>query len=108
MREPGLRRGSVWIADLPEPVGRRPVVVLTRDVAIPYLTSVTVAIVTRTVRGIPSEVTLAPEEGLRHECVANCDNLHTVPIRWLDHRVGVLGPDRIDALARAVQTALDV
>ena len=93
---------------MPDPVGRRPVVVLTRDAAIPYLTNVTVAIVTRTVRGIPSEVALGPDEGLRHECVASCDNIHTIPCRWLGQRVGSLGPHKINELARAVKVALDV
>ncbi len=108
MRQPGLRRGSVWIAGLPDPIGRRPVVVLTRDVAIPHLTNVTVALVTRTVRGIPSEVPLGPEEGLDYECVTNCDNIHTIPCRWLGRRVGALGPEKLRALALAVQVALDV
>lgn len=108
MMLPGLHRGSVWIAELPEPIGRRPVVILTRDVAIPHLTNVTVSLVTRTVRGVPSEVPLGPEEGLHHECVANCDNIHTVPQRWLARRVGSLGPEKLQGLRRAVQVALDV
>src|ERR1700709_1265619 len=101
-------RGSVWFAVMPAPIGRRPVVVLTRDVAIPYLTNVTVALVTRTVRGIPSEVALGPPEGLSEECVASADNIHTVPNAWLDRRVGALGLTKLDELARAVRLALDL
>ncbi|MDQ3273502.1 MAG: type II toxin-antitoxin system PemK/MazF family toxin [Actinomycetota bacterium] len=108
MRQPGLHRGSVWIAELTEPIGQRPVVVLTRDVAIPHLTNVTVALVTRTVRGIPSEVPLGPEEGLSYECVASCDNIHTIPCRWMARRVGSLSPEKLHTLARAIQIALDV
>ncbi len=108
MNLPGLERGSVWFAVMPEPIGRRPVVVLTRDVAIPYLSNVTVALVTRTVRGIPSEVTLGPAEGLREECVASCDNIHTIPRDWLNRYVGALGAAKLDQLARAVRLALDL
>ncbi len=81
---------------------------LTRNVAIPYLNNVTVALVTRTVRGVPSEGALGPAEGLRYECVANCDNIHTIPCSWLDRRVGALGPAELEGLARAIRTALDV
>lgn len=108
MNLPGLERGSVWFAVMPEPIGRRPVVVLTRDVAIPYLTNVTVALVTRTVRGIPSEVPLGAAEGLREECVASCDNIHTIPGGWLNRRVGDLGAAKLDQLGRAVRLALDL
>lgn len=108
MTVPGLARGSVWFAAMPEPVGRRPVAVLTRDVAIPHLTNVTVVLVTRTVRCIPSEVPLGPVEGLREECVAGCDNLHTIPCSWLSRRVGALGPAKLDELGRAVRLALDL
>lgn len=61
---PGLHWGSVWQADLGGGNGRRPVIAVTRDVAIPYLTNVTVVPVTSTVRGIPTEVPLGTEEGL--------------------------------------------
>ena len=103
----GLHRGSVWIADFPAPVGRRPVVVLTRDVAIPVLTNVTVALVTRSA-GSPAEVPLGRAEGLTSDCVANCDNIHTVPVRQLIRRVGELGPEPLHRLAEAVRIALDV
>lgn len=108
MNLPGLERGSVWFAVMPEPIGHRPVVVLTRDVAIAYLTNVTVALATRTVRGIPSEVTLGPAEGLREECVASCDTIHTIPGDWLNRRVGALSAAKLDQLARAVRLALDL
>ncbi len=59
--------------------GRRPVVVLTRDEAIAGLRNVTVALVTRTVRHIPSEVQLGPADGMPVECAVTLDNLRTVP-----------------------------
>ena len=108
MKPAGLARGTVWFALMPEPIGRRPVVVLTRDVAIPHLTNVTVALVTRAVRGVPSEVALGPDQGLREECVASCDNIHTISCSWLNRRVGTLDLAKLDALGRAVRLALDL
>ena len=86
-----VRRGGVYDAALPG-AGRHPVVVLTRDVAVPVLTSVVVALVTSTVRGIPSEVPLGPECGLTRDSVVNCDNLFTVPKSTLVRHRGDLGP----------------
>jgi mRNA interferase MazF len=103
-----ISRGSVWTATMPEPSGLRPVVVLTRNVAIPVLANVTIVEVTRSVHGLRTEVELGPEEGLRYDCVANCDNLATVPKDWLRSWVGELGPKKLDELARAVRVALDV
>jgi mRNA interferase MazF len=59
-----MRRGEVWWADLPAPAGRRPVVLLTRDAAYDTRASVSIAPVTRTIRDIPVEVPLGPEDGL--------------------------------------------
>ncbi len=81
---------------------------LTRDAAIPVLSKVTIVEVTRTVHGLRTEVELGPEEGLRHDCVANCDNINTVPKDGLRKRVGELGPKKTEELARAMRLALDV
>lgn len=105
---PGLRRGAVWIAALPPPAGRRPVVVLTRDSAIGVLTNVTVAPVTSTVRGAPSEVLVGSAEGLHHESVISCDNVVTVPQRLLERELGRLGRDKLDELAAALRLALEI
>ena len=104
-----MNRGDVYWADLGSAAGRRPVVILTRDVAIPVLTLVVAAPVTTTVRGIRSEVQLGPREGLRAECVASCDSLLTVPKQALDPRpVGSLGPDKVMSLDRALRYALEI
>ncbi len=74
-----MRRGEVWWAELPQPIGRRPVLLLSRDVAYSVRTSVTVAVITRTIRNIPVEVLLAQEDGMPTDCVVNLDNILTVP-----------------------------
>jgi mRNA interferase MazF len=85
------------------------VCVLTRDAAIDVLTSVTCAPITRTIRGIRSEVAVGPEQGLPEACVISCDNVITVPIDVLDDRaVGRLDEVARAALDRAVRYALDI
>jgi mRNA interferase MazF len=71
-------QGEVWWAEAPE-MGVRPVLVVTRDQAIPVLRTVLVAPITRTVRGIPTEIELGPDDGLREVCAATFDNLQPVP-----------------------------
>lgn len=101
----GIQRGDVFDVELPG-LGRRPVVVITRQVAIPVLTAVTVAQVTSTVRGLRSEVSVGEAEGLDHECVVNCDNISTVPKGVLRSRRGTLDPIRLVELDRALRVAL--
>jgi mRNA interferase MazF len=87
---------------MPEPVGRRPVLLLSRDRAYEYLNRVIVVEVTTTVRGIPVEVPLGREEGLRQRCVANLDNLHVVARARLSARIGVLRSRRTVEVKRAL------
>jgi mRNA interferase MazF len=83
-------------------------VILTRDRAIPVLANVTVATVTGTIRGLPTEVPLGPEHGLAHECVLNCDNLFTIPKTALASRRGALDPEAATSLRKALRLALDI
>mgnify|MGYP001198262122 CR=1 FL=1 len=98
----------IW-ADLGPPFGRRPVCVLTRDAAIDVLTAVTCAAITRTIRGIRSEVEVGPAQGLPETSVIVCDGLVTVPLSMFDRApVG-----RLDGVARAevdaaLRYALDI
>ena len=104
-----VARNDIYWADLGPPAGRRPVCVLTRDPAIDVLTSATCAPITRTIRGIRSEVELGPEHGLPEACVINCDNVMTVPIDALDDQaVGHLDEIARAALDRALRYALDI
>jgi mRNA interferase MazF len=103
-----VRRGEVWWAQLPPPIGRRPVVLLSRDVAYRVRTSITVAIVTRVARNIPVEVPLGPEDGMPQQCVVNLDDILTIPKARLAERITVLSPQKMTAVARAVIFALDL
>jgi mRNA interferase MazF len=104
-----VSRGDVFWADLAEPAGRRPVCVLTRDAAIEVLNAVTCAPITRTIRGIRSEVEIGPREGLPEACVISCDNLITLPKTILSEPpVGHLGVETRARLDRALRYALDI
>jgi len=86
----------------------RPVLVLTRELVRPYLTQVTVAPVTSTVRGLSTEVAVGTENGLNEACAVSCDNITTIPVAALGRRVGHLLPTQEAALARAVALAFDL
>lgn len=104
-----LRRGDIYVADLPKPVGARPVLLITRSPAIDVRTVVTVAPVTRTIRGIASEVPLGRPQGLRSRSVASCDSLQTIPKDALrPRRVGRLRPDDLRKLDLALRYALGI
>lgn len=104
-----MQRGEIYLATLPEPVGRRPVLLVTRSAAIGVRTAVTVAPVTRTVRGIGSEVPLGRSHGLRARSVANCDSLQTIPKDVLRPRpLGRLASSELPVLDRALRYALGI
>jgi len=104
-----VARNDIYWADLGTPAGRRPVCVLTRDAAIEVLTAVTCAPITRTMRGVQSEVELGPEHGLPETCVISCDNVITVPLDALDDEpVGHLGEITRARLDQALRYALDI
>jgi len=88
------------------PGKRRPVVVLTRDSAVGYLTSLTVAPITTTIRRIPGEVTLGPEDGMPEACVVSCDNILTLPKHAIGSVITTLAPGKMEAIGRAVAFAL--
>ena len=104
-----VARGEIFWAELGAPAGRRPVCVLTRDAAIEVLQAVTCAPITRTIRGISSEVEVGVREGLPESSAVSCDNLVTVPKASLDPMaVGVLDLDKQVALDQALRYALDI
>ncbi|MEK7789056.1 MAG: type II toxin-antitoxin system PemK/MazF family toxin [Planctomycetota bacterium] len=101
-----MKRGEVWWANLPQPLGRRPVVLLSRDEAYSIRNAVTVAEVTRTIRKIPVEVPLEPEDGLSQKCVANLDTIITIRKELLTERIALLRSDKIDQIEKAIRFAL--
>ncbi|MCY7304162.1 MAG: type II toxin-antitoxin system PemK/MazF family toxin [Thermoleophilia bacterium] len=101
-----MNRGDVFDADLA--IGHHPVVVITRDVAIPVLANVTVALVTSRVRGFVAEVPVGAAEGLDRDCVVNCHDLSTIPKRTLTRQRGRLGPEARRHLDDALRIALDL
>src|SRR3954452_14824429 len=86
-----VNRGEIWWVEHPD-AGRRPACVLTRQAAIPVLTSVLVAPATRTVRNIPTEVLLGPDDGMPAECAPSFDTLTTVPKALLVERITTVSP----------------
>ena len=102
-----MRQYEIRWANLPEPIGRRPVLLLTRTPAYEYLAKVVVAEITTTVRGIPQEVPLGRREGLGRPSVANLDNIHVIPLDRVGELVGVLLSARHTEVKRAVGYAFD-
>jgi mRNA interferase MazF len=104
-----VARGELYWAELGPPAGRRPVCILTRDAAIAVLETVTCAPLTRTIRGIRSEVEVGPDQGLPAVSVIACDSLMTIPRAALDPApLGKLGEVERAQLDRAIRYALDV
>ncbi len=101
-----MRRGEVRWYRFAAPDKRRPVVVLTRDSVLEYLGEVTVAPVTSTIRGIPSEVLLTPEDGLPRECAVNLDHVQTVSAARVEALIAVLSSERMREIRAAMLFAL--
>jgi mRNA interferase MazF len=99
-----MNRGEVWWYELPDQ-GRRPGCILTRQGAIPVLNALLVAPATRTIRGIPTEVALGPEDGMPTECALMLDNVLPVPKALLTERITRLGPPKLTELCTALNVA---
>jgi mRNA interferase MazF len=99
-----VRRGDVcWLEH--EEDGRRPALILTRAEAIPVLRKVTIAYLTRTIRGIPTEVRLGQDDGMPEECVVTLDNLRTVSQTLFSDPITSLSGPRMDEVCRALAIA---
>jgi mRNA interferase MazF len=101
-----MNQGDVYWYLFQPPDKRRPIVIVTRDSAIPYLTALTIVPITTTIRSIPSEVILTEEDGLLTECAANCDNLQTIPKAKLGNLITHLSPSKLSELRDAITFAL--
>lgn len=102
----GVSRGEVWMYEFRSPDKLRPVVVISRNDALDVLHTALVVPVTSTIRGIPSEVVLGPEDGLKHESAASLDHVQTVEKRNLKRYLGRLRPARLRALCSALAVAV--
>ena len=101
------RRGEVWWCEPPE-IGRRPVVVLSRDVAIPRLRRALIAPCTTTIRGLASEVTLEPDEDpVPRRSAVNLDSVESVAVALLVERIGRLSESRMREICGALGVATD-
>lgn len=100
-----VNRGEIWLLDLPRPDKQRPVLVLSRPSLILRLHTVTVAAITSTLRGAPTEVELGPPEGLKQTSCVNLCNLFTIEKRRLRTFVGSLGAKKMGRVCRALLIA---
>lgn len=101
-----IEQGDIWWGG---PAGEkpRPYLVITRQRAIDSLQAVSLAPVTRRVRGLVSEVHLGPADGLAVECVANFDNVRSLPKALLTRQVGALAQGRWHEVCAALRAAID-
>lgn len=99
-----MRRGEVWWVERPADA-RRPYLVLVRDSAIPALQALVCVPATRTIRGIPSEVELGPDDGMPDRCVLSFDNIRVLRKSYFVERICALGPERIAQVCQALGVA---
>ena len=99
----GIARGDVRLCEFAPPDKPGPVVILTRDTAIRYLSTVTVAPVTSTIRGVPSEVLLTEDDGMKAPCAVNLHNAITISQGRLGRRVSHLTAGRMREICAALR-----
>jgi mRNA interferase MazF len=101
-----IARGDIRLYQFAPPDKKRPAVVLTRNSAIAYLSTVTVAPITSTIRGVPSEVVLSEEDGMKTPCAVNLHNAVTVSQHRLGKRVAQLSSLRMNEICAALRFSL--
>jgi mRNA interferase MazF len=101
-----LNRGDIRYYTFKTPDKRRPVLVLTRDSLIPHINEITVAPLTSTIRGIPSEVILTPDDGVPESCAVNLDHIQTIPKEKLGRLVATLTLQKMTLVQNSLLFAL--
>ena len=101
-----LSRGEVYLYRFAPPDKQPPVVVLTRDTAIGHLSTVTIAPITSTIRGVPSEVVLDIDDGMKAPCAVNLHNAVTISQHRLGRRLARLGVRRMNEVCLALRFSL--
>ena len=103
-----MNRGDIWIIDLGGRIGKRPVVVLTRQNVLDYLNKVTVAEVTSKGKGYPTEVFIEQKANLPKPSFVQTDSIHTVPKHRLERYLGTLDPETLKEISRRIVLALEL
>jgi mRNA interferase MazF len=103
-----MKRGEIRWYRFSPPDKRRPVLILTRNAIIEYLSEVTIAPITTTIRDIPSEVFLCKADGMPKECAINCDHIQTVSKSRIDGLITSLTLERMTEVNQAIQFALSI
>ena len=101
-----VTQGDVYWYTFKEPDKRRPVLILTRNSAIPVLTSITIAPITTIIRSIPTEVRLGPTDGLLTDCAVNLDNIQTVRKAKVGAFITHLSSHHMRSVRKAIEFAL--
>lgn len=101
-----MKKGEIWWAGLPHPVGKRPVILLSRNEAYAVRLAVTVAPLTTTIRGIPVEVLLTKKDGVPRKCVINCDDILTIRKELLGEKITELSEEKMAAVHQAIRFAM--
>lgn len=100
-----LNRGEIWLHRFRTPDKRRPVLIISRQAVIPLIRTVMVAPITSAVHGVPSEVEVGVEEGLKGPSVVNLDHIQTVEQQSLGHYVGSVGTRKMQEVCLALVRA---
>jgi mRNA interferase MazF len=103
-----MKRCEIWLAELPHPIGKRPVLLLSRDSAYSVRNAATVAEITTTIRGIPVEVPLNRSDGMAKDCVINLDTIATIPKTMLINKITDLKQVKIEQVNEAIKFALGI
>lgn len=103
-----MKRGEIRWYKFHTPDKKRPVLILTRDFILEYLGEVTIAPITSTIRDIPSEVFLSPQDGLRKDCVINCDHIQTVSKSKIGSLITTLSHEKLSKVRISINFALNL
>lgn len=103
-----MKHGEIRWYRFAHPDKKWPVLILTRDSVLEYLGEATVAPITSTVRGIPSEVFLSQADGMPRDCAIDCDHLQTVSKRKIGSLITILPENKIMEVGQAIRFALDI
>ena len=103
-----MKRGEIWWADLPKPVGKRPVLLLSRDSAIVVRDFIVAAQITTVIRNLPVEVHLGKQDGMPRDCAANLDVLTTIPKAQLTDKICQLSLEKMRKIEESLKFALEM